>query len=552
MAITYNGHTFSKLATYNCKVEPVYNAQRQTVIYHKITLYVNDYIAPENGGCNNGSEETMNALRHTLLTARRSLKIEDIGFDTINLYVVDQDITGGPRPLSLEWHPIGGKRTGYISWSIEFTVTPCNPASPEHHGLVSLSIQHSIDFNERGYQTCTTKGVIEVSKSASPDIYNNYRSKIHKSPMINGHRTQSFSVSEDGCRMTITIRDVEIESPNAYPPGVVDIQERSTLRVRRPSNWRRRGAATNVSCEIILQGDAPRRRAWDIWNAILEHRLGRFEIANHQYQLYDMKVSEGLYDNRYSFSVDVTTTKVNLNDCLNLFSFFATQNQDWQVWSNSMFSTQRDTGLSNKGLPWSGLVAGDRNLCNQSSFDYPTPTNSPFPPLTAMAVLCGQLPPPEKSWTEFEAHFEECPDIQSAYYTTYGEGKSEMGEFNKASTGPKQSTFKFDPVGEGYNLHITKAPGVHRFIWRGNAQRIGYPIPPPTKVTLDGKQLRLVGEPKIDNECVGKQFCLDVYEASWVIGLVLDSKNTPDYSSNSNDIAGVIEDGRYDPPEEPA
>ena len=540
--VIYNGHEFSRYASYAIRMENIYDPSHRYVAAHSFKMTVRDFIMKGNkdekdypdgldeymetvreklmkSHCPDGLDEYMETVREKLMKSHKALTIEGLGFGEIDLSDVSDDIHHGPHPIDFDWESIGQNQAAHITWQVEFVMSPC-PEDSEGIISISYSAQHSV--NEKGYSTFTHSGVIEVTPEKDPQAYRDYFVVAFPA---NCHRNRQDGVSEDKRRISISITDREIESPNAYPAGVVSISAPTTLSVRLPGQNLATSARVVISCNMELIGTESRRRAWAIWNSILAARLGRIAIADNDYILRDMTVTEDWYTNHYSFSCVVTHYKNNLVTHLGNFSFFAYVNQDWSIWASGMANVRRPGGLSQ------GEFVSNKAEVNLCLGDDPLFVNidstPPFPPIDAVLTLCNPTPTPEKSWIEFEADLIEAPLIESVTYTTYGESEVTQNAFNPAAVADRKPTFKFQPSGTGYSVKYKQSPSVQRYIWRGTAMRIGFPIPPPTKVTLNGETLKVAGEPLVENDLIGFQFCQPVYRATWSIGLIYDQTTSP-------------------------
>ncbi len=552
MGVTYNGYEFSEYASFTIVQENVYDPAYLAVVGHKIKLTVKDFalkgsnLPGEDPVCPANMEAFVTGLKSLLMECRKPLTISGIGFGEVDLSVASHEINHGPHPMSFEWAPIGANQAAAITWVVEFTLSPCLET---HIGVSGFVLTSSHSINEKGYSTFNWSGFVEVA-AVTTEGADAYRSFITIAHTPNCHRTQNWNISEDNRRLSFSISDQEIESPNAYPMGVVSISAPSTLTCRLPSlsldpNVGKTSARVQISCNMELRGNESRLRAWTIWNSILAARLGRVAVASNDYIVRDMTVTEDWFTNHYSFSCVVTHYNQNLIMHLTMFSFFALVNNDWALWSTSMQNANRARGLSNASL--------DRPLAKISLCDNPnqvvtlTDHEPPVPPLDVLLTLCNPTPTPEKSWLEFQAELIEAPAIESVTYTTYGESTIAQNAFNPSSPSSKKPAFDFQPSGTGYTVKHINAPSVQRYIWRGTAKRIGFPIPPPTMVTVNGVTMKLAGTPRVVNDLVGYQYCQPIFEATWSIGLIYDQDSSP-AEREETDPSGLKGDGEWSPP----
>jgi hypothetical protein len=166
-----------------------------------------------------------------------------------------RDIKFGPEPNILKWEPIAGRKSARVVFEISFYVKDCLAWPAYSKGGVLEDQYDSIglmtnflysmdyDINDLGYQVRTINGQVEITNNTQ--IIHQNRGEDKKSfPRIaksaddvrdsllfkfecpnNFRRTsQKFNISEDRSILTFKITDSQIESQEAYPTGVVDIE----------------------------------------------------------------------------------------------------------------------------------------------------------------------------------------------------------------------------------------------------------------------------------------------------------------------------------------
>lgn len=542
--ISYNGYEFSDYHNVEIELQPVYAPDDRTVIYKKLVVTIKDIVAPRIDTTDPDKKNTadMEAVKLQLRDPGKTLIISDAGFGLdleINGSSGLRDIASGPKPRVLRWMPVGHERAANITWTVEAHLSPCDET---FEGIVSLTYGVAFAINEKGYTTRTVQGLIIVAQSQingeSTASADDFRERINVLTLPNAKRSQSFNLSPNKAELSFSITDREIESPNGFPNDVVSISAPIQSRFK----WPDRSATKTQSVLTVtleLQAEAARVRALQIFSAILAHRFGLFEQENQTYFLREMTISEDLFSHRYSFSALVAAV-LPLNVQLRLLRYFSPISEDWAAWSNSTSNTKGVRGLSGIAHPRTEDNDELVSLCTEQSglgLTVDNETDIKFPADISTSVLCNPLPSPENSWVEYDAHLIEATAYQRSYNTTYGSADIQQVEFDPLATSESEPFNRIDS--SGYEVSFSDAPPEQKWIWKGFAQRIGYPIPPLGKITIGGREATVVGQPLFKTRLVGVSFCQPVYEAVWNVGLILT--DTPDVIEDSEtDQAATI------------
>ncbi len=374
--VSYNGVTFNSLVRSNISGEPQYDDAGRTVIYVTYTLEVDGYITPGayGGGAGVTSTDMVN-IRAALQRPGGALVITGTGFGdlSVNFNTAPHDVEWGPKPRLLSWNPIGSASACLVKWRCEFRVPEC--ASASYFGILSWNYSFAIDIDNRGLTTRTIRGHVALpnAKRAVNDPYlRNYQNidalkeRLRPSLPQGFKRKQSFVEAPDRSKLEFTFTDEEIPGPNAYPPGISDINAKVTVRVTAQGDA---GAFTRYMWVFTGQATAeagqPPNTVGDRLLFIMTYRLGvmknRLATKDMKYSPVMFEVGESLFDADGSLSVAFvifSTQAALLQDILYLTGIYEPLPLTWDVWHASM-------ELGNGAF----TVRGNRGLIHDNSAD---------------------------------------------------------------------------------------------------------------------------------------------------------------------------------------
>ncbi len=538
--IRYNDWEFSPAASLLITNEFISDDADTITTCHKLMITVKDFVVPSST-CGI-IEDEMEDIKSRLGRKGMALILGNVGYGT-SLIVNDPgetgstwDIKAGPKPRVVSWEPIGNTASAHITWQCEVNLSPCL-SNFEGVSEFNYSIIHSL--NDRGYTTATKSGYLRIAQSSIEgvqdpfaqsklsDTADRYRDEITNkfNKPINYKREQSFHLSSDFSRVDFVITDREIESPNAYPEGVVSISAPTRSRFRLPQAGE--SANTTISVNLELAADQPRVRAWEIFDAIVTERTKRFSGSILESRIVrDLEVSEDYFSHRYSFTM-VMTSVAPLFAHMSAIGYFSPIPLNWIDWDNSMATVKANRGFANRHHIADGANPQLFNLCDADGLEEPAGYAIQEPPDKTIYKLCSEAPNPEESWFDQDAMLIECPEIESTYQTTYGRADVVQKEFDPSNSDYGNGTL-IGVENPDYEVHYSDSPPVQRFIWKGRIKRIGYPIAPIGKTMIGDKVAKVVGTPYFTSRLIGYMFCLPVYEAVWNVGLVVVETPTLD------------------------
>jgi hypothetical protein len=540
--LSYNGHEFSDRCDVSFSLVNVYDDDDTTVVARRLHLIVKDYIMPDSDVTCDNNEAQVDAMKATLMQPARNLKIQKYGFGTdfnINDHTDPYsrwDIRSGPKPRRCEIDAVGHNSVSHIVWELETVFGPCgnrSPGSPDlDEGLVAFNYTSSKHVNIRGYQRISINGYVLIAQRQ--DTNNNllYSSEDWEEWVINrfdsnfdNNMAKEHSFTPGGTdlsRLNFTLTYTEHETPNAFPAGVVDIKAPFHTSFKWPmASTSETSMSLNLSVE--LEGKQPRVRAWEIFEAIFNWRFNKFFTEGEHLIVSDLDVTEDPFTEHYHFGVRCFTA-MPYSRAFELTNMFQPNlGTNWQDWHESMEHVKQAGGhrqIIVHEVPYKKL-----NLCDNIDESLEVVGLEAVEPEDKLLYrVCASRPSPEASWTDVESYLIEAPQVETGYETTYGQATVTQAEFSESDDGETGDGLLINVADEDYDHCFSQGPPVQRWIWQGRAQRVGYPIPPISKVEIGGQTATVVGEPMFYCRCVGHILCLPVYEAAWNVGLIVTSK----------------------------
>lgn len=525
--LQYNGYTFNDLTNIFINADMVYDDAERTVKYHryKLRAITTIYAEPRDGYCG----EHFRRIRQRLSKAGQSLSLNHPAFGPpllINVSEVVRDVEFGPKPRVLSWNPIGDTNAAEVVWEVEFCLPTCDgDGNVRYGGIAGFNYGITYNIDTFGYTTRVVSGYIEIAMTRIggtqiPDTADAYRENIYVPHLVNFEREHNYSLSPDKRRLEFSIIDREIRSPNAYPGGVVKI--RASHRV----GWSRRSLATlpnTISATIELDKHQPRSRAWEIFRAIVTDRT-RYATGSAKVFFEGIEVDEDIYGNAISFSLAYRTYINDERGALaHIFSstgLFERPPGDWVEWSNSRLTAQSIRG--NAGLRHNKAEDIVFDLCTtlvppQESYQY---NAYPQPPSSYLR-LCNPRPAPNQSWLRFDASITSIEDVPAVEQITIGRDDLKGRDFDPADptafngiTDEEEEIIRF----------IEEAPAGLRFQWTGYAERVGWDIPKPDRLTFGGVTLKRIGAGYFRKKLIAVHMCQPLYGAAWNLTYVVDKR----------------------------
>lgn len=538
--ISYNGYTFPTYSHVTVDSGMQYDDAERTVLYHRYTVRVQMTIVAE--GSDTYVGQNYQRIRQLLSKSGGPFIINHRGFGpelTVNYNTGGpKDVAFGPKPRVLRWNPVGDTNAVEVDWECEICLPACEGlGGVRFSGLSTLNYAVSYRINMMGYTTRTVSGYLEIAMTRDgrniPDTADAYRDFVVIDKPYNFQRETTWSLSQDKRRAEFTITDSEIESPNAYPAGVIRI--RANHRV----GWTRRALATlpnTVSASITLAPGQPRGRAWAIFRAIVAQRIA-FAAAPAFVFFESMEVSEEIYDNTVSFSLSYRLyfgEGSALSEIFTATGLFSVPAGDWVTWAQSVAPLQSHRGRAQ--LTHNATEDQILDLCTDTVLpSTPNPYFPPTNPPSPMRRFCNARPDPKVSYIRFEGAVSTIEDTPSTVQITLGADDLRINPFDPAD--PTDANGQTDAA-KNIKRIIESAASNMEFEWVGYAERVGYDIPRPGKITLGGVTLVRRGKGVFRKKFLGMHFCQPVYGAAWRFRYVVDTRPSNVPASDADPVNG--------------
>lgn len=214
--------TFDALTKSHVTATPRWDQANRTIVCIDYVFDIRNHTQ------NNGSsiDSLMESWREILLTPAGEFKYTGKGFGN-NLSVGPGgplDVSFGPRPLNLEFTPIGDL-AAITDYKIQVSIPECTGNVAYQKKLMALNYSADYSVDAEGLTSRTITGYAQIpmirpfgARSLS-DVADNYRDQVTPA-MLTGFRreTQDFKISDDKSRIDFTIVDKQL--PYALPAGV--------------------------------------------------------------------------------------------------------------------------------------------------------------------------------------------------------------------------------------------------------------------------------------------------------------------------------------------
>lgn len=526
MTVKYNGYQFNGYSHVTISANMQYDDADRTVSYHRYKLHVDSTIYAEAGDANVGV--TFRRIRQLLSKAGQSLIIEGEGFGDLFVNYLSggaSDVAFGPKPRILNWAPTGASNAVELTWECEFCIPTCEGlGGVRFTGVSAFNYSVSFRIDSLGYTTRTVSGYLEIAMTRNgysiPDTADAYRDMVKVEKPYNFTRETTWSVSTDKRRAEFTIVDTEIQTPNAYPPGVVKI------RANHHVGWSRRDMARLpqvIRAQIIVSPNRPRGYAWEVFRSICAARIGVGLLAGKVF-LEGLEVDEELYDNSITFVLAYRTyfpesdALTNFFDGSGLFTPLVAGN--WAANAQDRLALESHRGRA--GLSLSASQDQIIDLCTDTIMpEVPPPSFNPSHPPTTYMRFCNARPTANHSWLRFEAALQSVENNPSVEQITVGQDDLQSGDFNAS-----------DPLGTNgatdasanVQRYIESCPASMTFEWSGYAERVGYDIPTPRRLKFGSVTLIRRGPGVFRKRFKGIHFCQPLYAGAWKMRYVVERR----------------------------
>jgi hypothetical protein len=523
--VAYNGYTFGEYSHFNIEAVMVEDDSQRTVTYHRYRVTVTTIIVAEIGDSTVGDH--YKRMRQRLTKQGQDLYIDHAGFGPplkINAGYGPRDVAFGPKPRILRWEPVGATNSVEVVWECEFCLPTCEgDGLVRYQGISAINYSIHTRVDKFGYTVRTISGYLEIAMTRLsqfvPDTADAYRDVVVVPKPVNFTRETTWNLSLDKRRADFSITDTEIPSPNAYPAGVIEISAHHAV------DWHRRESATLrnvIRADITLAPNKSRALAWEIFRAICASRFQYCQWPNWVF-MEAVSVNEDLYRHTMSFGVtyriiDGDTLHRALRQMFTHTGLGQKLSDDWISWSQGLVGIQDHYGIAN--LRHQANQDQIVDLCTIAFLQQTTPVNFvPYTPPSGYLPLTTPYPPPDRSYLKFDSGLNAIEKSNATSQTTIGGDDLQEQEFSASDPGGRLGLRA--PSGSGgvnaVERFVEPIAADIEFEWSGYAERAGYLIPRPRKLTVNGVTLVRKGISEFKQKLIAVSSNVPIYGASWVM-----------------------------------
>lgn len=624
-AIEYNGFKFPPATKSNAKMTPVYDDSGRVLKYMRLEIKVSFYLlhgmmlGTNGSGANNlysGSynyvnshmptsiqdadhttDDEMDYIRATLLQPCQLLRFESQGLGSVLVQdgsSTRRDVDNGPKPKLVTWKPLTNK-VCYVEWEVSTTFLPCDTFATLPY--VGFSYDANFTVSKEGLTTRRISGQIEIPLTRRPltavveadvsDDFNfaNIRNDILAFfPMLpRFHRTQDYKVTTDRKYVQFTLTDTEINSEEAFGPGIVYGDVKITSANRKAMVLSQ--FDVTLGGTLHLAAGFPKSYALDEISRIFkkvftdsyglgskfieasadasdsEHREGSPTLAEMAQKstayLTNVSFTDNLFDRSVSFSIRwwLFTTLKTLFDATGMFvplsrrpgdtfEAYATRQQaNWEEWKGKMVFAVEDGGFS--GLSMNQDDDLIISICHQQTIPDAPAAKAPPEYEDPEVNEDGHVPPGNRqaydSWMHFDSKF----DLETKEHTTHhamlGDYESTIPTILSAdatrllndNNGGETGGVDFDTnpqyiipaipdtpdANQSHKVHNRREP-TYILHHKGTAIRLNYPVPVPKVEKAYGHTPRRIGTTIANHRYLGSAINLETGKAHKVYGLM--------------------------------
>lgn len=531
---SYNGYTFGGATHVQVSVEPIYDDHERTVVAqrHRITVLaiVQDVT---------DLDSEVEGMRRKLMRPGGNLTFKNKGFgDDIKIRSggfaaggVTSDINNGPNPQAFDWRPLGSNLAAEVRYIVEFEVAYCARTNPRSSGVMAVNWGASYSVDIHGDTTRVLSGYLQVvmpARATAADTADRYREMFAPQGIPGFHRTQSWTLSTDRRRLSFTITDKQIPSPNAFPRNLTDVQASQRFSFARGDKGFRR--ESTISMRASVRAGINGAQAWIAFLAIVRQRIAWAQRKGLQPFLESLDIDESIFGRDHSMSVSFKYLR-SIRQIISGTGLFQPIGTDWNQWLVSMNRTMLDP----RGHGQLRDLASDDvviDLCQPSQPIYPN--NRHFKVLTPPPVTNGsrteiknRAPDPRRSWVDYKNYVMptterpvtrqsilQSPSADNGFAPMPTAENDEIGNIPFQMENPNSARVD-DVIQQGGESR-------HTIRYAGMAERAGYQIPRP-KVLQIGSQTAHEIQGKFVQYHVGDSFGVPVFKAAWVLDYVVGS-----------------------------
>ena len=575
--VEYNGVRFGvETSTEACDITPVYSQDGRVVKYVRYDLVIFSVLGQSNQERGQTTDLDMEALRKRLTAPAAPFVYQGVGLGRLRINVPGErvkDVEWGPRPLLLQWKPIG-QLACEVRWRVSIAIPECDLATYEFE-LMELCWKLSWSVDASGYTTRTYSGFLRIPQTRKSkddrtlsDQADAYRERIYPPPLVGFRRTPgTFEMNEAKTELRFTVTDQEI-GPYYPPEGVVevsmsqDVQSVSTPYSVYGGRW-----LGTLTATYEVARDVDRRKALKYFLEALFGRTRRAALVRRtdgkrcSALIVSFRASHPEIYGKKGASFSATWTILSqLQDLAKTSGLWASPpGSDPEKWATSL----ANTAFHLRGNAKLGFSRGGDGQFQDAIVDLCVQNQQAAPPRHAESPEApdyvpeeeeprNELPPPESSWLEFGSviEFEPHDDLPAIKLLP----KNRLDPLRTLSTAPpdaetsdertlstdvsKDEGARVDPE-LTFNLARHGAMAVYpeeadqarsRYVAQyrntpetyvvltGEAVRAGYEVTPPAVLSVGGCDVvpaNVPGRHEFRRAVLGSLFGVTVYACTW-------------------------------------
>ena len=596
--VQYNGFIFPPAVKANVSFTPEYSDDKRTTKYVRADISIEFVLADGMGDTGSFTydktaltDTAMLNLRKRLTKPGQHLKFTSQGVGSISINDPTQpnfnrDLDNGPQPKVVSWKPMGGGRACLVTWQCSTCFAECctsgniSPASPAVAQLV-YSVSWGID--RRGFQSRSINGSLEIPQSRRASAFQCEASRyIERSadetweallalfPIgKNYHREMNHTLSDDRKTISFTLTDTEIDSPNPFFKGVVEVDAS-----RRMSSSFETGFVKwlcGISGTVEVAPNYSLYRGWLVFALIFNDIFARGTLGKRKKTDNDsptepgdaeddtssyailtaLEFEEELFGRSFTFSASWMLF-CTLGEVLKATGFFSplntipTTEASWTVWKESLAVNRNGRGWRNQK---DSLNAFDQtqevivDMCLIEGIGPPSASDiEPYPgeslSLSSNATRTEGITA-ARSWIYYESDYRIEADDGTVVSMPLQRGDpiQETTDLNLTSQSstplprviPSGSTSSGSASIASPVIHRVR-PTRYKLIFTGKALRAGYQISTPNVRSVGGIPVRKIGKDvSTPNKVIAKGMDVTtgrpytIYGTSWRKEYILDS-----------------------------
>jgi hypothetical protein len=559
----YNGYIFPSgetIETLGYTVKTLWDSARRTVWACEFTITLRWTIASTST-----TDSEVERMVAKLTQAAAPLEYQGRGFGDWDVNVTNvRDVDNGPRPISLDLKPVGAGKATEATWTVTFVLPTCDDA--RYDGIREFNFTVSYDTDGAGYSTRTYDAVVKIAQTRNTvaarvphETADEYYEQIAPA-LMPGFRPVSRrrELSED--RNTLKVTFVDAQMPPHVPPfGIITASIEHTY-ASQPGTYgfkwngsfaasyevaRRDGVVLDAITDFLdiakaRIADAAKMRLAVGGGGAIGAPIGERAIIPIAFSATENDVY-GRTAARFTMTYFIAGVK--LDQILRHGGLWKEWRSDWKAWITSIPFT---TGP--RGHAVLAFRPNDDKIVDLCAAVAPTtPRAQKEPPAKKLVELGAKVeaaaadamvkafpsPKPGGSWLSYHCFVTLSADtgrVSGHTLPTTPLLDRRQGAVTWDVTKPLPSnpqSHPFPPLsgliggtsqsrsqsgGETF-VHQRTRPAL-RMTLHGHAVRVGYEIPMPEIISVNGKRPTLVGTPRFTQGVVGEAL-YPIYGANW-------------------------------------